>query len=215
MPSPNSIGVYVVFTAGDNTIGGATSAPGTGAGNLIAGNSNFGVEVSSDVGDVVLGNAIGIVALPGGGTSPGNSTGIDVTGSTSIQIGGANAGDTNLISGNAVDGIHIAASSSDLVEGNLIGTNVAGTGAVPNAYGVVVDPSDSDNTIGGSTSGAGNVISGNSVVGIEIGGSSSTIIQGNTVGSSPGLGNGIGLYDPATPDHSGRDRPGPVELLRL
>ena len=204
----NSIGVYVNFTAGDNTIGGATSAAGTGAGNLIAGNSNYGVEISSDGGDVVMGNAIGIFALPGGGTSPGNSTGIDVTGSTSIQIGGANAVDTNVISGNADDGIHIAASSSDVVEGNLIGTNAAGTGAVPNAYGVVVDPSDSDNTIGGSTSGAGNVISGNSVVGIEIGGSSSTIIQGNTVGSSPGLGNGIGLYDPATPITLGGTDPG-------
>ena len=74
----NSIGVYVVFTAGGNTIGGATSAPGTGAGNLIAGNSNYGVEISSDVGDVVLGNAIGVVALAGGGTSPANGNGIEV-----------------------------------------------------------------------------------------------------------------------------------------
>ena len=71
-------GVYVNFTAGGNTIGGATSSPGTGAGNVIAGNSNYGVEISSDGGDVVLGNAIGIVALPGGGTSPGNGTGIEV-----------------------------------------------------------------------------------------------------------------------------------------
>ena len=62
----NSIGVYVNFTAGDNTIGGGDlRRAGTGAGNLIAGNSNYGVEISSDVGDVVLGNAIGIVALRG------------------------------------------------------------------------------------------------------------------------------------------------------
>ncbi len=44
-----------------------------------------------------------------------------------------------------------------------------------------------------------NIISGNRSDGILINGGSSTIIQGNMIGSSPGLGNGIGLYDPATP----------------
>ena len=79
---------------------------------------------------------------------------------------------------------------------------------MPNADGVVVDHGATDNTIGGSTSGAGNVISGNSGAGIEIDGGSSTIIQGNTVGSSPGLGNHIGLYDPATPITLGGTDPG-------
>ena len=193
-----------------DTIGGATATPGTGAGNLIAGNGN-GIYSNGESGLVVIeGNAIGRASLPGGGTSPGNGNdGIDVvSSSSSILIGGTSTLDKNVISGNTGDGIEINASSAVLVEGNMIGTNVAGTGAVPNAYGIVVDSSASDNTIGGSTSGAGNVISGNSVVGIEIGGSSSTIIQGNTVGSSPGLGNGIGLYDPATPITLGGTDPG-------
>jgi Bacterial Ig-like domain (group 3)/Right handed beta helix region len=256
----NSIGVYVVYTAGDNTIGGATSLPGTGAGNLIAGNSNYGVEISSDGGDVVLGNAIGIVALPGVGTSPANGNGIEVYSGGSVQIGGTTALDENVVSGNTANGIELEATASDVVEGNLIGTDITGktavpnsigifigssssgntiggtaagaanvvsgntsngieisyyggnlvegnligtdiTGktAVPNSIGVLIDDNSTNNTIGGSASGSANIISGNSSDGIFINGGASTIIQGNTIGGSPGLGNGVGLYDPSTP----------------
>ncbi len=185
----------------NDTIGGATATPGTGAGNFIAGNAN-GIYFNGQSGLVAIeGNAIGQVSLPGGGTSPGNGIdGIDITSSSSsILVGGTSPLDENVISGNASDGIEINASSGVLVEGNLIGTNLADTAAVPNANGVVLDNGSTGNTIGGASSGAGNVISGNTGDGIMISGASSTTIQGNTIGSSPGLGNGVGLYDPSNP----------------
>ena len=176
---------------GDNTIGGATSTPGTGAGNLIAGNQGRGISIGQGDGDVVEGNAIGVVALPGGGTSPANSgDGIEVGGTegAGVQIGGPNAQDQNVISGNTNDGIEINGSSGVLVEGNLIGTDITGKLAVPNAEGVVLDNGSTGNTIGGLTSipgtGLGNVISGNAQQGVLITGSgtSSNVVEGNIIG---------------------------------
>ena len=68
----------------------------------------------------------------------------------------------NLISGNSAFGIEIGASC--LVEGNEIGTNQHGTAALPNAGGIGVNSSGA--TIGGSTVGAANLISGNAEDGI-------------------------------------------------
>ena len=112
-------------------------------------------------------------------------------------------------------GFDIVPAGSDVVEGNLIGTDVAGTGRGPNAIRRRHRQQPSATRSAESTSGAGNVISGNSGDGIEIDGGSCTIIQGNTVGSSPGLGNRHRPLRSSDTDHSGRDRPGPVELLRL
>ena len=173
---------------GDNTIGGATSTPGTGAGNLIAGNQGGGISIGQGDGDVVEGNAIGVVALPGGGTSPANrGDGIEVGGTegAGVQIGGPSAQDQNVISGNTNDGIEINGSSGVLVERNLIGTDITGKLAVPNALGVVLDNGSTDNTIGGTTDGAGNVISGNAGDGVEITGSGTTgnVVAGNFIGT--------------------------------
>ena len=78
-------------------------------------------------------------------------------------IGGTTAAAANVIAGNSKYGVDIGASC--LVEGNEIGTNASGS-AVPNLDGIFVV--GSGGTIGGTTTAAANVISGNSNYGVDI-----------------------------------------------
>jgi hypothetical protein len=87
--------------------------------------------------------------------------------------------------------------SGNKVEGNLIGLNAAGTAALPNdRYGVLIFAPSSNNTVGGTAAGAGNVIAGtapggsalpNAGSGIVLSGSGTTgnLVQGNTIGLNP------------------------------
>jgi hypothetical protein len=172
-----SNGVYV--TATGNTIGGVTSTPGTGAGNVISGNTNYGIAVAAGA-NLVQGNLIGTTA--DGTAKLANATGIALS-SAGNTIGGTTAGTRNVISGNTNDGID-AWTGGNLVQGNYIGSNAAGSAALANNnYGVYL-PS-ANNTIGGTTPAARNVISGNGFTGIGIYGSgtSGNIVQGNYLGA--------------------------------
>jgi uncharacterized repeat protein (TIGR01451 family) len=73
---------------------------------------------------------------------------------------------------------------------NRIGTNAAGTAALPNGTdGISVSAASA--VIGGSAAGEGNLIAGNGERGINVWDSASnTTIQGNTIGTT-GLGNGL------------------------
>lgn len=89
----------------------------------------------------------------------------------------------------------LVGSSADLttVEGCYIGTDAAGTTAVPNG-GSGVD-ADSEVKVGGTAAGAGNVLSGNGGYGVYLtGGASSSNVQGNLIGTDSGgttpIGNG-------------------------
>ncbi len=70
-------------------------------------------------------------------------------------------------------------SGSNLIIGNIIGLNATGDAAIPNGNGIVLDTNR--NIIGGIEDGAGNVISGNSLVGITITGDDNEV-QGNLIG---------------------------------
>ena len=91
-----------------------------------------------------------------------------IDGSNGILDGKDEAG--NLISGNLANGVYLLGMAvvNNSVEGNYIGTNLTGTAPIPNAVaGVYLDdiPSESagpsGNSIGGTSAGAGNLISGN------------------------------------------------------
>src|SRR5207248_2866190 len=115
-------------------------------------------------------------------------------GAASNTIGGTVAGARNVISGNYEDGVDISA-SSNLVEGNYIGTDQNGTAKLGNdtfsdvgGGGVVLWGGAASNTIGGTTNtpgtAAGNVISGNYIgVNLSDSGTAGNLIQGNLVGT--------------------------------
>jgi CSLREA domain-containing protein len=195
----NFVGMAVFGTG--NQIGGTA----VGAGNVISGNDNNGVSLTA-TSTVMQGNLVG----PGsdGSTDLGNGNqGVHLFSvSTNNTIGGTTAAARNVISGNSVAGIMMGAATNtgNLVQGNYIGTKSNGTEALPNLGGVRLGFGASANTIGGTESGAGNLISGNSFHGVQVfdSASSGNTIQGNLIGttSSGGaaLGNGsdgINVFD--------------------
>ncbi len=94
-------------------------------------------------------------------------------------------------------GVKISSSDSNTITGCYIGTDAGGTSALGNGDGIKLTGSSVDNVIGGTTPGAGNLISGNTSDGIELTVSASitgTLIQGNFIGTDAAglaaLGNG-------------------------
>src|SRR5207248_3045553 len=93
-------------------------------------------------------------------------------------------------------GIYLISSGAtgNVIQGNLIGTDVTGRSAWANNHEGVYLENAPGNTIGGSALGAGNVISANGTRGIYmVSGSSGNVIQGNLIGTkidgATGLGN--------------------------
>jgi hypothetical protein len=176
----NGTGVLIFDGAGNNTIGGAAA----GAGNLISGNTGDGIYIRRGVtGVLVQGNQIGTNAA-GSAAVANRFSGVEIAG-PSNTVGGTAAGAGNLISGNSQQGIVIdGAGTGVLVQGNQIGTNAAGTAALANGMSGV-EMAASNNTVGGTAAGAGNLISGNSQDGIVIDGSvTGVLVQGNQIGTN-------------------------------
>ena len=166
------------------TVGGTTPA----ARNLISGNGTAGIDFGSaglgGSGHLIQGNLIGTDAS-GGNALGGEQVGVEIdnASSSNITIGGTTAAARNVISGNLLYGVRLNNGSGLVVRGNFIGTDVTGTAPLPNAnYGLLVEANGS--TIGGSTAGAGNVISANSLDGVSIaGGVTGVVVQGNLIGT--------------------------------
>jgi hypothetical protein len=115
------------------------------------------------------------------GSGAGNSDGLTITGSNvtvrGLDIGGFAQG----------AGIHItgASASRNRIYGNFLGTDPTGTQALSNEEGVEIDAGAVNNTIGGATAGAGNLISANLEYGVHITGDGTTgnLVLGNTIGT--------------------------------
>jgi hypothetical protein len=189
-----------LFNSPGNTIGGTTA----GTRNVISGNKSFGIYVSDagSNGNLILGNFIGTDVT--GTQNLGNSSnGISVFGAAGNTIGGTAVGAGNVISGNGAYGISFGPSGSvgasdNLVQGNLIGTDITGTTRLGNSIdGILINSMQStDNTIGGTMAGAGNIISGNNEYGVNISNASGNLVQGNFLGTNPtgaNLGNLAGV----------------------
>ena len=172
------------ITAGSSTVKGLVI-------NRFAGN---GIWLAADGGNVVEGNFLGTDIT--GATALGNGqNGVIVIDSAGNTIGGPTPAARNLLSGNAFNGVVILFSSAtdNLVIGNLIGTDITGTTALGNVFwGVDIEGAHS-NTIGGTTAGERNVISGNGHFGLAIvNDATGNLVQGNFVGTDRTGANGLG-----------------------
>ena len=143
-------GVIIQLGASSNTVGGVAF----GAGNLISGNIENGVEITGagTSGNFVAGDRIGTTA-DGNARLPNQLDGISIdSGAASNTIGGSLAVDGNLISGNATAGIVITGggTSANLVAGNDIGVAQNGNAALANGIGIEITGGATANTIGGT-----------------------------------------------------------------
>lgn len=166
-------GIFVNNCVPGNEIG----APNMG--NLISGHSvigDYGINIASD-GVIVRSNYIGCditgtISLP-------NHDGIYIVGSGN-QIGGPNANEGNLVSGNTAYGINLWGGGSNLIQGNNCGLNANFNGTLSNNIGIYVN--SNGNTIGGIGANDANICSGNNFEGIRIDGADNNILHGNIVG---------------------------------
>lgn len=108
-------------------------------------------------------------------------------------------------------GIDLEEKGGNIVEGNLLGTNVTASAPRPNFCGLTIDDS-SDNLVGGTTAAARNVVSGNAGGGVFVTGASArNRVQGNFIGvdagGTGGLGNAIVNVVIASTENGSRKEP--------
>jgi len=183
-------GIYV-FSSTGNVIGGTNAADR----NVISGNGDAGIYLQNSVATLVVGNYLGMAV--GGAARLGNgNSGIICYSASQNIIGGVAPGAPNLISGNGGSGIFLLGlgSVSNLIQGNLIGTDLSGSVVVGNAGDGITMSGGAGNRIGGTAAGAANLICGNAEAGIYLlAGATNNVMEGNYVGLSGRLALGNNL----------------------
>lgn len=200
---PNTYGILFDDGSRYNEVGGYEP----GAGNLLSGNSGYGVFIYNlgTTENVVIGNLIGTdktgtLAVP-------NGNGIVADGAARNHII-----DLNVISGNLQQGIaiHVAGTDSHKITRNKIGTDISGLNPLPNGEdGIRIAEGCSWNIIG-ILPDSGNVIAYNGGNGINIMTDVDlyNTISGNSIYANAGL--GIDLYFPGpNPNDAGDTDTGP------
>jgi hypothetical protein len=185
-------GVFISGGATNNTIGDG----GDGFGNLISGNRRFGVHISGlgTSGNTVAANAIGL-HVNGVSRLANGASGVQIdAGASGNTVGGTTVTARNRISGNAAHGVVLTGVSGNAILGNHIGLNANDTGAVANGFdGIVITGGATNNTVGGTAPGAGNTISGNARLGVNIAGAgtSGNVLLGNRIGTDGAGGSAV------------------------
>ncbi len=201
-------------SAGAVTVGLSITGGGSTIKGFVINRFATGIGISASGGNTIQGNFIGTNVA--GNAAIGNANyGVQIIGSSGNTVGGTAPVLRNLISGNGIGssfltaaGIEIdgtsGAATSNLIQGNYIGTDVNGTAAIANVQGVAIFYA-SGNTVGGTDPGRRNVISGNgnriTFVGNGVDIEAATglpananVVQGNYIGvdatGTVGLGNG-------------------------
>jgi titin len=186
------------------------------SGTLALGNQGDGVNMGAVSGNVIASNVISAnvysgVDIVGPGASGnvllGNLIGTDVLGKSKLAnlyygvyllnananvVGGPNAGNGNVISGNFQSGIYLVGGGTNEILGNNIGTDSSGTLALGNQGVGMFLRGTTGNNIGGITAGSGNLISANGAQGLFLTNSSWNVIQGNFIGTKADGTNALG-----------------------
>jgi hypothetical protein len=167
----------------NNKIGNSTA----GGRNIISGNNQSGISISLANNNEILGNYIGTDV--NGTADLGNTQrGVFIINNSKYNnVGNGTAGGRNIISGNNLIGIVISDSgtNSNEVVGNYIGTTVDGSGALANSqHGVKIQSNAWYNQIGNGSAGGRNIISGNTLSGINIENTNSNEVIGNYIGTT-------------------------------
>jgi len=205
-----SYGIYILGGANRNRIG-----DGTLGGRNILSNNATGVYITENDtnSNEVLGNYIGTNKNGTAGLGNGGC-GIGISWGARYNKIGNDIGGGNVISGNGEKGIFIFENNSNYNEilGNYIGTTASGEAAIPNTQdGIRISGLTGTcgyNRIGNGSDGGRNVISGNSLYGINFeSNANSNEVSGNYIGtgaggSSTGLGNSRdGVYITGSSDN--------------
>jgi hypothetical protein len=184
----NATGGIQILNSSFNLIGGLNFGGQLTQGNLISGNGQNGIFLASatDTNNYIEGNFIGtdITGLKPIAGAQSASYGVAlVPPLDNLSFGDASnnfIGDfdpvenqidhngLNVISGNTADGVLVVGGTLNQILGNYIGVGVDGKTPVANGQDGIRLEDASSNTVGGTTSGSGNVISGNSEDGLEI-----------------------------------------------
>lgn len=179
----NDIGIEIIGNPQYNIIGGSNAADR----NIVSGNNHIGIRVANANHNTIIGNYVGTDRT--GTYALRNYDGISIEGTSKYNIiGGYSIAERNLVSGNVAYGIPVfgAGCDNNIIIGNYIGTDISGTAAIPNTYGVLYDDGAKYNMLGGKKTGAGNLISGNSGYGVFIYNNStnSDTVIGNLIGTN-------------------------------
>ncbi|XZE33950.1 cadherin domain-containing protein [Pirellulaceae bacterium SH501] len=172
---------FVITSTGDNTVI---------RGFVIRNFGGDGVEIQSGATSVtVAGNFIGRLNADGSSGSTGDlnnsGNGIRVLGANAI-IGGTTLLDRNVIAGNSGHGISVESTSGARIRGNLIGADLTLAMRGNGGDGILVSGSSTNIMIGGTVTGAENVILYNGDDGVGVTGTSTnvSILRNTIIGNS-------------------------------
>ncbi len=141
------------------TLGTQVGGPSPGESNVISGVTNEGILIMGGSGISIQGNRMGTDATGTRALGSGYAAISAGTFVTDVLIGGSEAGEGNLISGNWI-GIDLSLASNVRILGNHMGTDITGGAPVPNHYAAIVLSAEAatDIQIGGVAAGESNVV---------------------------------------------------------
>ena len=158
----------------------------------------YGIRIYSGGNDAITGDFVGTDPT-GSYALPNIDAGVTIDDSKNDVVGGTSAAARDIISGNTNQNLYIIDGSSGVVvRGNFLGLTASGTSTLSDYGNGVSVIQSTNNSIGGTAAGAGNVISGHAFDGVTLDQANGNVVQGNKIGTDStgtvALGNLAGVF---------------------